>query len=121
MYTALKHSHMLLAVLTLLASIAVVLMAWKAAPAARSPLAYVFTRIFGGLAALTGLAVTFVGPWQQMMYPYIGLVLFVVHGLSAGFAKRTSAVEQLTLRRGLLALQLLILVALCALMAIKPF
>ena len=121
MYIALKHSHMLLAVLTLLASIAFVLMAWKPVPAHRSLLAYVFTRIFGGLAALTGLAVTFVGPWQQMMYPYIGLILFVVHGLSAGFAKRASAAEQLALRRGLLGLQLLVLVGLCALMAIKPF
>lgn len=121
MYTALKHSHMLLAVLTLLLAVGFAALAWQATPARKSALVYVCTRIFGGLAALTGLAITFVGPWQQMMYPYIGLVLFVVHGLSAGFAKRTSAVEQLTLRRGLLALQLLILVALCALMAIKPF
>ena len=62
MYTALKHSHMLLAVLTLLLSAAYLFMAWETTPAGKSTMVYVFTRIFGGLAALTGLAVTFVGP-----------------------------------------------------------
>lgn len=121
MYTALKHSHMLLAVLTLLISIAFLAMAWKPTPAAKSTLVYVFARILGGLAALTGLAITFVGPWQHMMYPYIGLILYVVHGLCIGFAKRCLTAQQLGMRRALLVAQLLALLALTGLMSAKPF
>lgn len=121
MYTALKHSHMLLAVLTLLLSAAYLFMAWKTTPAGKSTMVYVFTRIFGGLAALTGLAVTFVGPWQHMMYPYIGLILYVIHGLCIGFAKRSADTPQAGLRRSLLALQFLMLIALTGLMGAKPF
>lgn len=121
MYTALKHSHMLFAVLTLLLSIAYLAMAWKPTPAAKSSLIYVFARIFGGIAALTGLGVTFVGPWQQMMYPYIGLILYVVHGLCLGFAKRSAAPAQASQRRTLLVLQLVVLLVLTGLMGAKPF
>lgn len=121
MYTAFKHSHMLFAVLTLLLSIAYLAMAWKATPAAKSTLVYVFTRIAGGIAALTGLGVTFAGPWQQMMYPYIGLILYVIHGLCLGYAKRQAAPAQLGVRRGLLVAQLVLLLGLTALMGAKPF
>ena len=121
MCTALKHSHMLLAVLTLLISITFLAMAWKPTPAAKSTLVYVFARILGGLAALTGLAITFVGPWQHMMYPYIGLILYVVHGLCIGFAKRCLTTQQLGMRRALLVAQLLSLLALTGLMSAKPF
>lgn len=121
MYTVLKHSHMLFAVLTLLVSTVYLLMAWKPLPSGKSTLLYVFARIFGGLAALTGLGVTFAGPWQHMMYPYIGLILYVVHGLCIGFAKRSSAPGKLGLRRGMLVLQLLMLLALTGLMGAKPF
>lgn len=121
MYAALKHSHMLFAVLTLLASIIYLAMAWKPTPAAKSTLVYVFTRIFGGIAALTGLGVTFVGPWQQMMYPYIGLILYVIHGLCIGFAKRSAAPTKTGMRRVLLLLQFLALIALTGLMGAKPF
>ena len=121
MYTAFKHSHMLLAVLTLVLSIAFVVLAWKPIPSRKSTLVYVFTRVFGGLAALTGLAVTFIGPWQHMMYPYIGLILYVVHGLAAGFAKRASAVTDISKRRTFLVIQLLVLLAMTGLMGAKPF
>lgn len=121
MYTALKHSHMLFAVLTLLMSIAYAAMAWKATPAGKSTLVYVLTRIAGGLAALTGLGVTFVGPWQHMMYPYIGLILYVVHGLCIGFAKRSDTLNKIGQRRTLLVLQLLALLASTGLMGAKPF
>lgn len=121
MYLALKHSHMLFAVLTLLLSIAYLAMAWKSTPAGKSTLVYVFTRIIGGLAALTGLAVTFVGPWQQMMYPYIGLILYVLHGLCIGFAKRSADPAKAGSRRILLVLQFVALLALTGLMGAKPF
>ncbi|WP_284338173.1 hypothetical protein [Comamonas sp. NoAH] len=121
MYLALKHSHMLFAVLTLLLSVGYLAMAWKSTPATKSTLVYVFTRIFGGIAALTGLGVTFVGPWQHMMFPYIGLILYVVHGLCMGFAKRSIASPQLGLRRSMLALQLLVLLMLTGLMGAKSF
>ena len=109
MYTIFKHSHMLFAVLTLLLSIAYLAMAWKTQPAGKSTLIYVLARIFGGIAALTGLGVTFVGPWQHMMYPYIGLVLYVVHGLCMGFAKRSADPAKAGSRRVLLVLQLAML------------
>ena len=121
MYTALKHSHMLLAVLTLLLSIAFAAMAFKPTPAGKSTLVYVLTRIFGGLAALSGLAITFVGPWQHMMYPYVGLILYVVHGLCIGFAKRANTPAQLGARRTLLIAQVAALCALTVLMRLKPF
>lgn len=121
MYIALKHSHMLFAVLTLLVSAAYLFMAWKPTPSGKATLVYVCARIFGGIAALTGLGVTFAGPWQQMMYPYIGLILYVVHGLCIGFAKRSTAPSQLGMRRGLLLLQLLVLLVLTGLMSAKPF
>ena len=121
MYAALKHSHMLFAVLTLLASIVYLAMAWKPTPAAKSTLIYVFTRIFGGIAALTGLGVTFVGPWQHMMYPYIGLILYVLHGLCIGFAKRSAEPGKTSMRRILLLLQFAALIALTGLMGAKPF
>ena len=70
---------------------------------------------------LRSLAITFVGPWQQMMYPYIGLILYVVHGLAIGFAKRADSPAKLGQRRGLLAVQLLALLALTGLMSAKPF
>lgn len=119
MYTALKHSHMLFAVLTLLLSLAYLVIAWKPVPSGKSTLTYICTRIFGGIAALTGLAVTFVGPWQHMMFPYIGLILYVVHGLCVGFAKRS--VDPIRTRRILLLLQLLALIVMTGLMSAKPF
>lgn len=123
MYTALKHSHMLFAVLTLLLSIAYVALAWKPTPASKSTLVYVFTRILGGIAALTGLGVTFAGPWPEtkLMFPYIGLILYVVHGLCIGFAKRSAQPSQLGMRRALLVLQFVALIALSWLMRVKPF
>lgn len=121
MYTALKHSHLLLAVLTLLLSIAFAVMAWQLSPARKTTFVYIFTRVFGGLAAITGLAVTFVGPWQHMTYPYLGLILYVVHGLCAGFARRALAPQQLALRKTLLIGQLTALLVMTALMGAKPF
>lgn len=121
MYTALKHSHMLLAVLTLLTSLLFTVIAWNATPGRKSTLWYVLTRICGGLAALTGLAVTFVGPWRHMTYPYIGLIIYVIHGLCCGFAKRQLTAPSPSLRRVLLTVQLLALLALTGLMGAKPF
>ena len=56
-----------------------------------------------------------------MMYPYIGLILYVIHGLCIGFAKRSADTPQAGLRRSLLALQFLMLIALTGLMGAKPF
>ena len=121
MYIALKHSHMLLAVLSLLCALLFTALAWKPLPARKATLSYVFTRVFGGLAALTGLAVTFVGPWQQMMYPYIGLILYVVHGVCCGVAKRLLTAPNPSTRRLVLVLQLVFLLATAAIMGAKPF
>ena len=121
MYIALKHSHMLLAVLSLLCALLFALLAWKPLPSAKAALWYVLTRITGGLAALTGLAITFVGPWQHMVYPYVGLTLYIVHGVCAGFAKRMLTDPAPNTRRAMLAAQLLFLVATAGIMGSKPF
>lgn len=121
MYLALKHSHSLLAMLSLLCALLFTAMAWKQQPAAKAQLWYVLTRISGGLAALTGLAITFVGPWQHMVYPYIGLILYVVHGVCAGFAKRQLGDTAPLTRRVMLLSQLLLLLATAGIMGSKPF
>ena len=121
MYIALKHSHMLFAVLTLLLSIAYIAMAWKPVAANKSTLVYVFARICGGFAALTGLGVTFAGPWQHMVFPYIGLILYALHGICLGFAKRLANPTKLGTRRILLVAQLVLLLVLTGLMGAKSF
>ncbi len=56
-----------------------------------------------------------------MLYPYIGLMLYVVHGLCIGFAKRNTDPAKAGSRRVLLVLQLAMLLALTGLMGAKPF
>lgn len=127
MYIAFKHSHTLTAVLALLLTLIWTAMAWNSAGAAGQPagkhkLIYILLRAITGLAGLTGLAVTFIGPWRTMMFPYIGLIAFLVHGVAAAISKRTFADTQQGARRQLaLMVQIAALLLAAYIMAVKPF
>ena len=126
MYLAFKHTHLLTAVLSLLMTVVWLALAWRARAAANGGLAgktkatYITHRVTAGLAGITGLGVTFAGPWSQMMFPYIALGAFVVHGVAATVSKRTFYTEQHGLRRASLVLQLGALLFSAYLMGTKP-
>lgn len=128
MYLALKHSHLLTAVLSVVLTLAWTLVAWKDRPAAPGgptgglKATYVVHRIVAGLAGLTGLAVTFVGPWQAMIFPYVGLAAFLVHGFAAGVSKTSFGVAaEGGKRKAMLLIQIAALLLSAWVMAAKPF
>lgn len=128
MYLAFKHSHLLTAVLSLLLTLVWTAVAWNARPAAAGQLngtprwIYIAHRVIAGLAGITGLAVTFAGPWRSMVFPYIGLAAFIVHGIAATVSKRTFADAQKTaMRRIALLIQIAALLLSAYIMAAKPF
>lgn len=105
MYIAFKHVHLLTAALSMLLTVIWSLLAWKGCARTERVLAgktkaiYITHRVVAGLAGITGLAVTFIGPWQMMLFPYIGLVAFVAHGIAATVSKRTFADEHRAAKR----------------------
>ncbi|MBK1681262.1 hypothetical protein [Rhodocyclus tenuis] len=124
MYLVLKHSHTLSAALSLLVTLAWAAFAWNGAKAGSSVAGklraiYVANRAITGIAGITGLAVTFVGPWREFIYPYLGLAAFVVHGIFAATSKRAfGGGNDSRLRLALLA-QIAALLVASALMATK--
>lgn len=125
MYTAFKHIHALSAVLGLLATLAWGTLAWRDADtnapfAGRRKLTYILNRALVGLAGLSGIAVTWAGPWGTMLFPYLGLALFIAHGFAAGASKKALGSGQAGHRQVLLLFQIAALLAASALMAIKP-
>lgn len=126
MYIALKHAHTLTAVLTALLTIIWSIWAWRSrigvtGLVGKDKAIYVTHRIIAGLAGITGLAVTFVGPWRAMLFPYIGLAAFVMHGLAAGASKRFFSSEaDAAQRRVALLIQVAALVISAFVMATKP-
>lgn len=94
MYLALKHSHLATAVVAILLTWAWTLVAWRRAAAGQRDFSggtrgwYIGNRVGGGLAALSGLGVSFAGPWATMWFPYLGLAAFIVHGFAAAASKR---------------------------------
>ena len=124
MYLAFKHSHLLTAALSILMTLVWLVMAWRggAAWVGKVKGAYIVHRAVAGLAGLTGLVLTFIGPWQAMLFPYVGLALFVVHGLAAGVSKRHFVGNAQAGKRQLaLCVQVVVILASSALMSIKPF
>lgn len=127
MYIALKHAHTLTAALTVLLTVIWSIWAWRSRTAAnglarKDKAIYVAHRIVAGLAGITGLAVTFVGPWRAMLFPYIGLAAFVMHGLAAGASKRFFSSEaDAAKRRVALLIQVAALGISGFVMAAKPF
>lgn len=127
MYIALKHSHTLTAALTVLLTVIWSIWAWRSRTpanglAGKDKAIYVAHRIVAGLAGITGLAVTFVGPWRAMLFPYIGLAAFVMHGLAAGASRRFFSSEaDAAKRRVALLIQVAALGISAFVMAAKPF
>lgn len=128
MYFAFKHLHLLTAVLTLLLTLIWTAIAWRSRSgpgsqlAGRAKVVYIFHRAIAGLAGITGLVLTFIGPWRYMVFPYIGLALFLVHGVAAKISRQTfSAMEQATRRRVALLVQIVVLLLSAYVMARKPW
>jgi hypothetical protein len=127
MYTGFKHLHLASAILALLITLLWAVVAWRARPAAAGGLSrkdriiYIVHRAMAGLAGLSGLGVSVVGPWRVMIFPYIGLAAFVVHGIAATISRRTFASEQYGRRRAALLIQIAALVFSAWLMNAKPF
>ena len=127
MYLAFKHSHLFTAILSMLLTVIWSVLAWNANAANQGGLSgkpraiYIAHRAVGGLAGLTGVGVTFAGPWQMMIFPYVGLAAFVVHGIAAGISKRTFGDRQSDgKRRMALAVQLAALLLAAYVMMVKP-
>lgn len=126
MYVALKHTHTLLSLLGLLATLAWLVVAWRGA-ASPSPelsgktrLCYILNRALVGLAGLSGIVLTGLGPWLQMLFPYLGLAAFIIHGLAAAASKKAWGSGRERFLRGTLLIQVLALLVAAALMAVKP-
>ena len=94
LYLALRHSHIGLSGLAMLATLVWVIAAWKnPAPATKHlpvwlRIIYIVNRATVGLAAVTGLWLTLIGPWRIFLFPYLGLLGFIVLELAAAFSKR---------------------------------
>ncbi|THF63636.1 hypothetical protein E6C76_13660 [Pseudothauera nasutitermitis] len=125
MYLAFKHIHLATAVLSLLLAFVWTLAAWRAASApggqpGKVRVFYILDQAAAGLAGLSGLLVTLVGPWKLMLFPYIGLVAFIGHGLAAGAAWRTLMSGRKAVPKTALILQNLALLLAAYVMAAKP-
>lgn len=127
MYLAFKHSHLLTAALSMLLTVIWSILAWQGGTGTRGALAgraraiYITHRVVAGLAGITGLAVTFIGPWRMMLFPYIGLAAFVAHGIAATVSKRTFADEHgASKRQAALLIQIVALLLSAYVMAAKP-
>lgn len=124
MYLALKHSHTLTAVLSLLCTFIWVLVAWNGAKPGRQLLGklravYITNRAMAGVAGITGLLVTFVGPWREFVFPYIGLAAFIAHGVFAAASKRAFGSGKAVWQRGTLLAQVAALLVASAVMTTK--
>ena len=127
MYIALKHAHVAGAIASLVLTITWAVVAWRVSPAngatpSRTAAAlYVAHRVAGGLAGLTGVLVTFVGPWRTMLFPYIGLAAFVVHGFAAAASKHDDHRARPARRRSALIVQISAIALAWLVMYAKPW
>jgi hypothetical protein len=126
MYLGLKHAHTLFAVLMIFLTVVWSIIAWRSRSgepglASNAKRLYIGHRIIAGMAAITGIAVTFIGPWRVMYFPYIGLAAFIVHELVASVSKRfLSSDADTAKRRAALLIQLVTLAILTHVMVAKP-
>lgn len=127
MYQGVKHLHLASAILALLITLLWTIVAWRGRSAdagdlnGRARFIYVIHRAMAGLAGLSGLGLSVVGPWRTMAFPYIGLAAFVMHGIAATVSQRTFASGQHHRRRAALLIQIAALVFSAWLMNAKPF
>jgi hypothetical protein len=126
-YIAFLHSHNLFAYLAIIATALWSISALRAVrrhdnavTGARKAL-YSANRATTGLAALTGLGLMFMGPWRVLVFPYLGLAAFIVHGLSATATKRgVLAGDALRVMRHAIVQNLMLWIS-AWLMIAKPF
>lgn len=82
---------------------------------------YVIAMAATGLVGVTGLVTTALGGWWPVLFPYVGLVAVVIHGVAGVLAKRSLAAGR-TLPAAIAAgLQVLALTAAYGLMTVKPW
>jgi len=124
LYLALRHSHIGLSGLAMLATLAWVIAAWKNPIPATGRLPtwlraiYIVNRATVGLAGITGLWLTLIGPWRIFLFPYLGLLGFIVLELAAAFSKRTW-LSGSGHHRALLCAQVLCILGISGLMSAK--
>ncbi|MCG5242310.1 hypothetical protein [Azospirillum doebereinerae] len=124
MYDVAMMLHRLTAVLAILGTLVWAFGALRgAAPGltARRKGLYVAAMASTGIAGLTGLAVTFAGPWASMLFPYLGLAAVAGHGVAGGMAKRAVIAGSRKTVAGAVAIQVVMLLVASYLMAVKPF
>lgn len=80
---------------------------------------YVGAMATTGLSGITGLVVTFLGPWVTMAFPWIGLVIVGIHGFAGKRAKQSVMTGGRPVV--LIVLQVAVLLAAGFIMAKKPF
>lgn len=125
MYLILKHGHWLTAALTALLTLIWLPLAWGGRGgvlAGPLKVGYIAHRAVAGLAALSGLALTFMGPWHALIFPYLGFAAFLIHEVAAAASRRRFGIaEQAGQRRAALVVQLLALGLIVYVMEVKPF
>ena len=121
MYIAFKHLHILTAVLSILMTGIWSLLAWKGDATgsrgmnSRAKAIYISHRAVAGLVAITG-------PRRTMIFPYVGLVVFVFHGIAATVSKRTfTKQDQTAIRRIALIAQIALILLVTYAMRVKNF
>lgn len=123
-YLAIRHSHIGLSILALLATLIWIALAWRSTGAdtgkmpTRLRVIYVINRATIGLAGVTGLWLTLVGPWRIFLFPYLGLAGFMLHEATAVLAKKAWLRGQRTLH-ALLCVQLVCILGISWLMSAK--
>lgn len=123
LYLAIRHSHIGLSLLAVLSTFCWILSTWHtpAAPYRLSgirQITYLANRITTGLAAITGIVLTLLGPWHVLLFPYIGFAGFVIHEVLAPFSRR-AWLNNAVSRRLLSGLMGLCMLGICWLMSAK--
>ena len=124
LYLALRHSHVGLSALAAITTLLWVVMAWRKTGSGVQLLpkwlrtTYAVNRATVGLAGLTGLWLTLIGPWHLFLFPYLGLVGLCMHEVIAVFAKRAYLHGSLK-RHSLLTAQAVCILGISWLMSVK--
>ncbi|MFT4174510.1 MAG: hypothetical protein QM639_18235 [Rhodocyclaceae bacterium] len=126
-YIAFQHSHTLFAYLSIIATLLWSVAALRAAQRRDTTMTgvrkglYIANRATTGMAALTGLGLMLMGPWRVLVFPYLGLAAFIVHGLCATASRRGMLAGDAGRVMGHAVAQNLILWVSAWLMIAKPF
>lgn len=123
MYLAFKHSHFLFGYLSLALTLIWSAVAWRSTADTQDRarrLSYTLNQACAGLAALTGLAIIAIGLWRTLLFPYLGMLLFVARAVSAAWSRRAISQSRRALAAALLVQNGSLWIA-AYLMHTKPF